>query len=96
VAASNKGDGSSTDNAVADGIPVTQPSERAQAQLFAKILRREIATMKKKLTNAESAWQHRCESGGYVDPPQRLVVVRQRVAEATNMVDALNARFPRR
>jgi hypothetical protein len=98
VAASNRGDGSSTGSAaaVAEVIPLTQPSERAQAQFFAKILRREIATMKKKVTNAESEWQRRCESEGYVDPPERLAVVRERIAEAKSMLAALNARFPRR
>ena len=96
MAPTNKGDGPSTGSAtIAKVIPFTQPSERVQAQLFAKILRREIATMKQKVTNAESAWQRRCESEGYVDPPQRLAVVRERIAEARRMLKALNARFPR-
>jgi predicted nucleic acid-binding protein len=60
--------------AAAEVIPLTQPSERVQAELFAKILRREIAAMKRNLTNAESEWQRRCESEGYVDPPERLAV----------------------
>jgi hypothetical protein len=81
--------------AVAEVIPLTRRSERVQAQLFAKILRREIATMKRKVTNAETAWQRRCESEGYVDPPQRLAVMRERIAEARRMLKALNARFPR-
>jgi hypothetical protein len=74
---------------------LTQPSERVQAQLFAKILRHEIAAMKRKVSNAESEWQRRCESEGYVDPPERLAVVRERIAEARRMLNALNARFPR-
>ena len=81
---------------MAEVIPLTQPSERVQAQLFAKILRREIAAMKRKVTDAESEWQRRCESDGYVDPPEHLAVVRQRIAEAKSMLAALNARFPRR
>jgi len=96
VATTDTGDKPPTDSAaVAKVIPLTRRSERVQAQLFAKMLRREIATMKKKVTNAESAWQHRCESEGYVDPPERLAVVRERIAEARRMLNALNARFPR-
>jgi hypothetical protein len=70
-------------------------AEKAQAELFATILRRDIASMKRKLTKAESAWERRCESAGYVDPPRRLVVVRERLSEARRMLGALNARFPR-
>jgi len=81
--------------AVAEVIPLTQPAERVQAQLFAKILRREIAAMKRNVSNAESEWQRRCESQGYVDPPERLAVVRERITEARRMLTALNARFPR-
>jgi hypothetical protein len=54
----------------------------------------EIATMKKKATNVESEWQHRCESEGYVDPPERLAVIEERIAEAKSMLAALNTRFP--
>ncbi|MGO9380943.1 MAG: hypothetical protein ACLP4W_02310 [Mycobacterium sp.] len=96
MATTDTGDKPPTDSAsAAKVIPLTRRSERVQAQLFAKMLRREIATMKKKVTNAESAWQHRCESEGYVDPPERLAVVRERIAEARRMLNALNARFPR-
>lgn len=96
MSATNKGDEPSTGSAaVAEVIPLTRRSERVQAQLFAKMLRREIATMKRKVTNAESAWQRRCESEGYVDPPERLAVVRERIAEARRMLNSLNARFPR-
>jgi hypothetical protein len=51
--------------------------------------------MKRKVVKAESAWQKRCESEGYVEPPQRLVIVRERLTEARRMLSALNARFPR-
>jgi hypothetical protein len=95
VAATNTGDQPSTGSAaVAEVIPLTQPCERVQAQLFTKILRREIAAMKRNVTNAESEWQRRCESEGYVDPPERLAVVRERITEARRMLAALNARFP--
>jgi hypothetical protein len=90
------GDEPSTGSAaVAEVIPFTQPSERLQAQLFAKMLRREIAAMKRSVANAESEWLRRCESEGYVDPPERLAVVRERITEARKMLTALNARFPR-
>ncbi|OBK34922.1 hypothetical protein A5658_10015 [Mycobacterium sp. 1245111.1] len=79
----------------ANVIPVSRRSERVQAQLFAKLLRRDIETMKRKVVKAESAWQKRCESEGYVEPPKRLVIVRERLAEARRMLSALNARFPR-
>jgi hypothetical protein len=76
-------------------IPLTRRSERAQAQLFARLLRRDIASMNVKITKAESAWERRCESAGYVDPPKRLVIVRERLIEARRMLTALNVRFPR-
>jgi hypothetical protein len=95
VAATNTGDQPSTGSAaVAEVIPLTQPCERVQAQLFTKILRREIAAMKRNVTNAESEWQRRRESEGYVDAPERLAVVRERITEARRMLAALNARFP--
>jgi hypothetical protein len=96
VAATTRGDEPSTGRAAVAGvIPLTQPSERLQAQLFAKMLRREIAAMKRNVSNAESEWQRRCESEGYVDPPERLAAVCQRITEARRMLAALNARFPR-
>jgi hypothetical protein len=79
----------------AKAVPLTRRSERAQAQLFAGLLRRDIASMKRKISKAESAWERRCESEGYVDPPKRLVIVRERLIEARRMLSALNARFPR-
>ena len=95
AATGRDGEASTGSAAGAKVIPLTQRSELVQAQLFAKMLRREIAAMTRKVTDAESAWQHRCEAEGYVDPPERLVVVRERIAEAKKMLSALNARFPR-
>jgi hypothetical protein len=89
------GDPSTGSGAGAKVVPLPRPSEGVQAQLFSKMLRSEIATMTQKVTNAESAWQRRCEAEGYVDPPARLVLVRERIAEAKRMLSALNARFPR-
>jgi hypothetical protein len=86
---------SSHNHAIAGVTPLTQPSERAQAKLFAEILRREVTAMSEKVVGAESQWQRRCESEGYVDPPERLVVVRERVDEVERMLKALSARFPR-
>ena len=94
MVATNTGDELSAD--VAEVIPLSQPSELAQAQLFIDLLRREISTMKRKMSDAEAAWQRRCESEGYVEPPERLAVVRDRLAEAKRMLKALNARFPRK
>jgi hypothetical protein len=83
------------DEVTANVIPLTRRSERAQAQLFARALRHDIVSMKPKITKAESAWARRCESDGYVDPPKRLVIARERLSEARRMLSALNARFPR-
>jgi hypothetical protein len=96
VAARGRGDEPSSGDALAKVIPLIRHSERAQAQLFAKTLRREIATMNKKVADAESAWQRRCDSEGFVDPPEGLRVVREHIAEARRMLNALNVRFPRR
>ena len=73
---------------------MTHSSDRAQAQLFADILRQEVAQMSKSITKAESQWRHRCEVEGDVDPLERLTLVRRRMEEAVKMLDALNARFP--
>jgi hypothetical protein len=80
---------------VVEANPLSQPAERVQAEMFAGILRRELVGLKKKVAKAESDWQRRCEAEGYVEPPPRLVVVRERVDEATRMLDALNSRFLR-
>ena len=73
---------------------MTRSCERAQAQLFADILRQEVVQMSKSITKAESRWRHRCEVEGDIDPPERLTLVRGRMDEAVKMLDALNARFP--
>src|ERR1700740_1165416 len=77
------------------GAAPIQPSERAQAKSFAKMLRLELAEMSEKVVAAEVEWHLRCEAGGYTDPPERLVVVRERVNEVERMLKALSARFPR-
>ena len=59
------------------------------------MLRRELTEMSKKLVAAEARWYRRCESSGYVDPPERVALVRRRVTELEGMIKALGIRFPR-
>jgi hypothetical protein len=66
---------------------MTRSCERAQAQLFADILRQEVVQMSKSITKAESRWRHRCEVEGDIDPPERLTLVRGRMDEAVKMLD---------
>ena len=70
-------------------------TEKAQAKRFAKILRGELANMSEKVVAAEVEWHLRCESEGYVDPPERLVRVQGRIADVKRMLNALSTRFPR-
>ena len=70
-------------------------TEKAQAKRFAKILRGELASMNEKVVAAEVEWHLRCESEGYVDPPERLVTVQRRIADVKRMLKALSVRFPR-
>lgn len=72
-----------------------QPSERAQARRFAKILRHELTELGAKVIAAEVEWHLRCESEGYVDPPRRLEQARMRIREIERMLKALKSRFPR-
>jgi hypothetical protein len=69
--------------------------EKAQANRFAKILRAELANLNEKVVTAEVEWHLRCESEGYVDPPERLVTVLGRIADIKRMLKALSTRFPR-
>jgi hypothetical protein len=87
--------GADGDPLTAMAIPLTWRSERAQAAVFAGLLRRDIASMTRKISKADAAWERRCGSAGHIDPPKRLVIVRERLIEARRMLSALNARFPR-
>lgn len=80
---------------VADAVVlrIVQPAERAQAELFADVLRNEIATMTVKIAKAEADWRRRCQEKGYIDPPCRIAVVLRRIEEATHMLEAIDARF---
>lgn len=91
----NRRDRSSRTSANIDAAAQTQQSERAQAKRFSEMLRRELAELTEKLAAAEARWLRRCESGGYVDPPERIALVRRRVTELEGMLKALGARFPR-
>jgi hypothetical protein len=86
-------DGELADHTDATVIPLSQPSERAQAELFVTILRREVKATTKVVAKAEGDWRRRRDAGDDVDPPARLVALRQRVADAEQMIKALNTRF---
>jgi hypothetical protein len=86
---------SSRTSASVDAASQTQQSEVAQAKRFSEMLRRELAELTEKLVAAEARWLRRCELGGYVDPPERVAMVRRRVADLEGMLKALGARFPR-
>jgi hypothetical protein len=77
------------------GVSMMQAPDRAQAKRFADILRRELNEMNEKVVAAEVEWHLRCEAEGYTDPPKRLVLIRERVADLERMLKALGARFPR-
>ncbi len=91
----NEGARSPGGDSLAEVTPLSQPAERVQASLFTAILRSEVAAMSKSVAKAETEWRSRCDAEGYVDPPERLVVVKERMKEAARMLDALNTRFPR-
>jgi hypothetical protein len=94
TATANNGEQVKGQGPVAGVIPLTQRAEQEQAQLFARELRHEIATMTTNVANAEQAWQRRCDSHGHIEPPERLAVVRERLTEAQRMLAALKARYP--
>jgi hypothetical protein len=50
--------------------------------------------MGEKVIAAEVEWHLRCESEGYIDPPQRLDQARMRMREIERMLTALKSRFP--
>ena len=91
----NRRRSSSHNSASIDAADQTQQSERAQAKRFSEMLRRELAELTEKLVAAAARWLRRCESSGYVDPPERIALVRRRVAELEGMISALGIRFPR-
>lgn len=76
-------------------VPAPRRSERVQAQLFATLLRRDIKTMQRKVVQAELTLRNRCEAADYVEPPERLVTVRERLAEARRMLGAWRIRTGR-
>jgi hypothetical protein len=74
----------------------THPGDIAQARLFDVVLLGEIAELEALVASMEKRWLRRCERG--IDdadrPPQNLVRMRGRVAEAQQLLDALRDRFP--
>src|ERR1700679_1658236 len=86
---------SSRTSASIDAVDQTQQSERAQAQRFSELLHRELTELTEKLVVAEARWLRRCDASGYVDPPERVALVRRRVTDLEGMLNALGARFPR-
>jgi hypothetical protein len=95
AASGNPSSSSSRISAGIDAAAQTHQSERAQAMRFAEMLRRELTELTEKLVVAEARWLRRCESGGYVDPPERVALIRRRVTDLEGMLKALRARFPR-
>jgi hypothetical protein len=95
AASGNPSSSSLRTSADTDAAAQTQQSERAQAKRFSTMLRRELIEMSKKLVAAEARWHRRCESSGYIDPPQRIALVRRCVTELEGMIKALGIRFPR-
>jgi hypothetical protein len=91
----NRRRSSSRTSASIDAAGQTQQSERAQAKRFSELLRRELTELTEKLVVAEARWLRRCEARGYVDPPERIALVRRRVTDLEGMLNALGARFPR-
>jgi hypothetical protein len=72
------------------------PGDVAQARLFDTILLGEIAELEELVASMEKRWLRRCERG--IDdenrPPESLVRMRGRVAEAQKLLEALRERFP--
>lgn len=78
---------------------VTRPAHAAdvaQARVFDAVLRGEIDELEEVLASMEGRWLKRCERGNDDPnrPPEALVRMRGRVAEAQKMLEALRSRFP--
>jgi hypothetical protein len=79
-----------------DWVRPAHPADIAQARLFDAVLLGEIAELEALVASMEKRWLRRCERG--IDdanrPPENLVRMRGRVAEAQELLDALRDRFP--
>jgi hypothetical protein len=68
----------------------------AQAHVFVALMRSEIKELKELVASAEKHWRRRCDRG--VDdagrPPEALLRLRRRVAEAQSLLVNLRDRFP--
>ena len=64
--------------------------------MFDAVMQGEIAELEEIVASMENRWLRRCERG--IDdpnrPPENLVRMRGRVAEAQELLDALRDRFP--
>jgi hypothetical protein len=71
------------------------PADVAQSVLFEAILLAEIDELEDRAVAAERCWQRRCELSPdeVVILPTELPELRQRIAEAERMLDALRKRF---
>jgi hypothetical protein len=74
-------------------VGLSRPAERAQAKLFADMLRSEAELLTAKVAKAEQAWRVKCAIDGDADPPDRIAVVKGRIAEIDRMIAALHTRF---
>jgi hypothetical protein len=78
--------------------PWSQPAQAAdvaQARLFEAILADEIAELEELVATSEARWLRRCKAGAdrRDNPPEPLVRLRGRVAEAQRLLVALQTRF---
>ena len=73
----------------------THAADVAQARIFQGILQSEIAELEDLVASAEGHWRKRCDRG--IDapdrPPEALMKLRGRAAEAHRLREALQARF---
>ena len=70
-------------------------SDVAQAHVFAALMQTEIQELVELMTSAEKRWQRRCDRGldDVGRPPEALMRLRRRVAEARSLLDNLRDRF---
>jgi hypothetical protein len=72
------------------------PADIAQSRLFGELIQAEIKELHELAALAERAWRDRSErhTDGAARPPEAVLLVRARIAEAERMLAALRDRFP--
>lgn len=72
------------------------PADIAQSRLFGELIQAEINELHDLAVLAERVWRERSErrSDGAPRPPEGVLRVRARIAEAERMLTALRDRFP--